>query len=856
MLLSFCMPRRFLRGNYTRLALSVSALALGVALVCAIDLVNRAVLGAFTEIIDSMAGRAALQVTAGAGGLFAEDVAPAVGGVTGVELAVPVVSATTFTADGAGELLTVQGVDVTNDAAVRVYEGCDSDGLKLDDPLLFLNQPDSVILTRVFAARRGLHVGDTIDLDTPTGLRHFTLRALLDAKGIARVHAGNLMVMDLFAAEATFTRPGLVNRIDVVVKRDADLDGVAQAIRAAIPPGLRVEAPLQRKADLQKVMQATQVMLQAVALLGLVGAFLIAFNRLTTVFEQRVAQLAILRAAGVAADAVWRELLKESLLLGAAGVALGIPCGVGLGRLLLPVIATTTALSAKLIAPDAQLSIHVSSVLLAACLGIGAALLAAILPAWRAAHVAIAETIRNRGSEQPESSPRRIWLVRGLCVAASAGAIVMHGATGVPAWGLVASGGIVIATALAARPLLHLLRIIVVPGAIRVAGPTGRMAIGTLVRNPSRSALTIATLGVGLGAVLWLWMVAQSFERSLIDIMPGVLRGDLVVGSAYLNAGFVEAPVDERLVQEIQHLPGVAAVVGEQAIDWEYGDGPIAVEGFDAPYFTEPQFGQWSLVGRYAPDLWTAIVRGESALISTNFALHLGARVGDPVTLDTPSGPLTLRVGGVVSTFLSPRGTIIISRDLYKRMWHDPHVVHALVVTARDADREAVRAEIARRLGRAYGLRVLSLAELIEWFVSQARRAFLAVYLLGATVLLVVVLGVADTLAAGVFERMREIGLLRATGVPRSAVRRMVLAEGLMLGMCGLVLAAVAGLILGTLWVEITFPSVLGWVLELYVPYRQLAMLAAATVLACFGAAVLPGRRAAHLDPAVALRYE
>src|SRR5262245_25685437 len=106
------MARRFVRGASVKLVLTVAALACGIALVCAIDLVNRAVVHAFVEIVDSMAGRAALTVTAGQGGLFPEEVGAAVGGVAGVELAVPVVDASAFVADESGELLAVYGVDV------------------------------------------------------------------------------------------------------------------------------------------------------------------------------------------------------------------------------------------------------------------------------------------------------------------------------------------------------------------------------------------------------------------------------------------------------------------------------------------------------------------------------------------------------------------------------------------------------------------------------------------------------------------------------------------------------------------------------------------------------------------------
>ena len=123
-------------------------------------------------------------------------------------------------------------------------------------------------------------------------------------------------------------------------------------------------------------------------------------------------------------------------------------------------------------------------------------------------------------------------------------------------------------------------------------------------------------------------------------------------------------------------------------------------------------------------------------------------------------------------------------------------------------------------------------------------------------VFLVVLIAVADTLAAGEAERTRELGGLRAVGVERRYLRRMVLAESLALGALGLILASVAGLGLGMLWVEATFPYLLGWVLELYSPYGYVAIIAVSTLLVCLVAASLPALHAARLDPAVALRYE
>src|SRR3989475_3044924 len=403
---SLRLPFRLLRGHIGRLALTLIALAWGVALVCAIDVVNRAVLSAFVEVIDTMAGRAALEIAAGEGALFPEDVATRAAAVAGVELAVPVVTAAAFATDGSGELMSVHGVDVTNDAAIRVYHVRDEGGLPIDDPLVFLSQPDSVLLARSFAGPRGLEVGTKPEHETPAGGRRFTVRGLIEPDGIGRVHGGNLVVMDLFAAERAFTRPGLINRVDVVVARDSEVTVVRNALASVLPEGLQVTAPAQRKVDLHRVMRSVQVMLQGGGLLVLLAAFLIVFNRLSAVFEARIWQVGVMRAMGLRPTDVWLELLAESLLIGAAGVAAGLASGVGLARLMLPVIATTTALASKLTVPSARFVVGWSSLAVAAALGLGATLLAAALPAWRAARASTAAVIGGCGGEQPAPATR------------------------------------------------------------------------------------------------------------------------------------------------------------------------------------------------------------------------------------------------------------------------------------------------------------------------------------------------------------------------------------------------------------------------------------------------------------------
>ncbi len=853
---SFRMPLRFLRGNAGAVALTVIALACGVAQVCATDLVSQGVQRAFAETIGTMAGRAALQVSAGEGVPFPEAVTATVAGVPGVELAVPTVSATSFTTDDRGELLTVQGVNFASDADLGVYDLRDQEAHALDDPHLLLS--DSVVLTRAFAAREGLKKRDQIALETPAGRKTFTVRGLLEPQGIARVYGGNLIVMDLYGAEQAFAEPGFINRVDVLVEPGEDLARVRDAIAAALPVGLHVEAPSQRQADLHKVIRAFQVMLQGVSLVGLVAAFLIGFNRLATVFESRAWQIGVLSAVGVRRAVIWRELMKESLLLGVVGVVVGIPLGISAARLVQPFIATSASLAYDLVIPNAEPTLTVWSLALAAGLGLLAAGFAAALPAWRAAGLAAAETIRRRGLEQQPMSGNRRWVPGLLVAAAIAGGIVAQARTRAAVWGLIASGLIAVETAIAASLLVDIGRSTLAGMARWLAGPSGAIAMANITHSARRTALTIATCGVGLGAVLCLWMVANSFEESVTDAVvgAGALHADLVVSSAHIAHGFYEAPVSEALLAEIRSLGEIRTVIGQRTAEWHYKGGPIALDTFDPKYFIDPEFQPWRVLARGQPDLWQTVARGSGVVVSSSFAMNLGVHMGEALTLETPRGPLTLQIVGVVTNLLSPRGTVELSRDVFKQFWGDQQITRAFVQIAPNADLTSVRTAIARTLGRKYGLRILSAAETVDYFATQVSRGFAGVHMLAAVVLCVVFVGVADTLAAGVLERTRQLGCMRALGIRRRYIRRVVVVEAVVLGALGLGLGAVSGGVLGTLWVEQTFPFLMGWVIALHVPYVQAGAVAAVTVAICFVAALIPAQRAARIEPAVALRYE
>src|SRR5438552_8215858 len=213
------LARRHLRSQGIRVALTAGGVACGVALVVAIRVINASTLAAFTDAIEDLAGTAALQVRGA--GPFAEAVADRVRAVPGVDHAVPIVTATFFTVDApaAGEALAVFAADVTDGHAIRTLHLVKAGDRVVDDPLSFLVDPYSVILTDTFATRLGVGAGAHLRLRTPAGIRTFAVRGILPPGGVGRAYGGNLLLMDVVGAQVVLGRDRLVDQVDVTLPR-------------------------------------------------------------------------------------------------------------------------------------------------------------------------------------------------------------------------------------------------------------------------------------------------------------------------------------------------------------------------------------------------------------------------------------------------------------------------------------------------------------------------------------------------------------------------------------------------------------------------------------------------------------
>src|SRR5215468_635351 len=389
------LARRQLRSHGARAALTAAGIACGVALVVAIEVINASTLGAFTDAIEDLAGTAALQVRGR--GPFPEAVADELRKVPGVEHAVPILTDTFFAVDGpaAGEALSVFAADVTDGHAIKTLRLVRSGDRVVDDPLSFLVDPGSVILTDVFAHRLDARVGTTLRLRTSAGIHTFTVRGILPPGGVGRAFGGNLLLMDVVGAQTVLGRDGLIDQVDIALGPDVDVDAAERAVRAALPAGTEVLRPARRGEQIERILRSYRTLLSGISGLALLAAIFVVASAVSTSVAARRQQIGLLRCVGAARRHVLRLVLGEAVLLGVFGTAVGIPFGLLLARLLLDTVTESAELVFSLRLFRSALDISPGAIALGAGAGLVTTVAAALLPARAAAAISPLVAVRT-----------------------------------------------------------------------------------------------------------------------------------------------------------------------------------------------------------------------------------------------------------------------------------------------------------------------------------------------------------------------------------------------------------------------------------------------------------------------------
>jgi putative ABC transport system permease protein len=703
----------------------------------------------------------------------------------------------------------------------------------IDDPLVFLSRPDSVVVTRAFAAARGLGLGSSLPVIVPTGRRTLTIRGLLEPQGAGRVYGSSLAVMDIFAAQRLLGRDGRFDRVDVILAVGTDPNAAAAGLKARLSSALAVERPAQRGEQIEAMLRAFQSMLSSMSAVALIVAVFIIYNSLATMVVERRREIGVLRALGVRRREILGLYLGEAVSAGGLGALLGCALGIGLSHVLVGTLTSQAANTFGLPLPAVGVGVAPLPLVVAIVAGVMAAALAGIVPAVTASRVPPLEALQRYTAPALRSSARWPFLAGLALASVVALCLVAEVRTGIVGFGFVANLGLETALVLLSVPSVLWAARTLRPAAVRMFGVSGWLAGESSLRLPVRTAATIAALGLGLSMSAAVTTVARSFEISIRDYLLTWTDRDLFVNSVTMERGLVNSPVTETLGAELRGVPGIRRVEAFRIIRYRYEGDTIAVAGV-------------SLVGLAGKDAW----------ISDNFALHYHKGIGDRVRLETPGGPRRFRITKVDRGYDSDRGTVAIAYPTFRRLWGDRLVNQFGVDLAPDADRAAVRADVLRRFGARYHVQVLEPRELRKQILDGVAHAFVFVWGIEGVTLVVVFLGIFDTVLAGVLARQREIGVLRALGSLRRQIAAAFALEGLLIGMLGAALGLAAGLTMALMWILVLFRDTLGFIVDVHVPALRLGLVVAVALALSAAAAAVPARRAARVRVAEALIHE
>src|ERR1700677_1124780 len=321
----------YVRQHLPRWLLTIAGIVLGVAVFVGIHTANQSVVYAFRQTVDHIAGSTQLQISAGETG-FDENVLDRVQAVPEVRVAVPVIEAVVNTdVQGQGNLL-ILGVDMLGDRSLRDYDLESSADDDIDDPLVFLAQPDSLMVTDTYARENRLGLGAKVPMSTMDGRKLFTIRGVMKSGGLTSAFGGNLAVMDVYAAQKIFGRGRKFDRIDLAVKDGANLGNVQAKLQALLGSGFQVQEPSARAQQFDSISRVYTLTANVSSVFALFIGMFIIYNTFQIAVTQRRAEIGILRALGATRRQIRTLFLGESVVAGLFGSILGLLAGIAIAR--------------------------------------------------------------------------------------------------------------------------------------------------------------------------------------------------------------------------------------------------------------------------------------------------------------------------------------------------------------------------------------------------------------------------------------------------------------------------------------------------------------------------------------------
>ena len=711
--------------------------------------------------------------------------------------------------------------------------------------------PGEVALIKDVADREDVRVGQPgIELATRTGTQPVELVGLFRFGDVESIGGATVVLTTFEDAQRWFDREGQTSRVLAAADSGLSEEQLAQRIDDALPDTLTVETATENaEAESEDIAGEisgflTPALLTFAGVALFVGAFII-FNTFSITVAQRVREFGMVRTLGATRGQVMRNVVGEALVVGVVASLIGLAAGVGIAA---GILALFDAIGFGL--PTASIEIKPRTVIAALLVGIVVTVIASVGPALRATRVPPIAAIQEGAALPPGRFSRIAPYLAGVLLVLGAvlfvyGLFTDVGAT--EALQILALGAVLVFLGVG-----MLARFVVGPLARAIGAPieatrgtTGRLARANATRNPARTASTAAALMIGVGLVSFVAIFAAGLKESFTGAIDRVIQGDLILQTD----NFETFPAATG--PAVRAVPGVETVELIRFPEVRTEPGGTQFLNTIEPS-TAPRVFDFDWQGDASDELF-ARLGTDGALIETNLAKSSGLRTGDRFTVTTNRGNQSSFT--VLGEYRDPVlfTGITLSNEAANRLDIPPDPSVGVVKFAAGVDPAATQAAVAERVETEFPIvNVQSNAEFKEDFEGNIDQLLALLYALLAISLIISLFGIVNALVLSIYERTREIGMLRAIGTTRRQMRSIVRYESVITAVIG----GVLGIAIGVLFAWVLSRGLSDQGIEFSLPIVTLVVFLVLAVVAGVLAAVLPARRAARLNPLDALHHE
>jgi putative ABC transport system permease protein len=707
--------------------------------------------------------------------------------------------------------------------------------------------PDEIAIDSATASREKFSLGQQVGVIARGPVQHFKVVGTVKFAGLSSLGGASMTIFTLPTAQQLFNKQNRFDAINVAAKHGVSQAALVAAIRPLLPANGQVRTGQQQAAQATKdtsgflsIFQSFLLAFGGIALF--VGSFVIA-NTLSITVAQRTRELATLRTLGATRRQVLLSVMTEAVVIGLIASVTGLFVGLGLAKAL-----NALLVSLGIDLPQTGTVFKTRTVVISLVLGVLITTLAALRPALRSTRVPPIAAVRE-GAVLPPSRFARFGTHAALITVSAAVALMLVGLLGsglstttrLLAVGIGAVALFLGVSMLAPKLVPPLVRILGWP-ATRVGGAAGALARSNAARNPARTASTASALMIGLALVTMVGVLAAGLRSRFQNAV-----NELFVANYAVTSSDNFTPLSVSATGTLRQVPGVVVVSGVRAGQGKAFGSTINVTGVD-PQVSDVIALKWKNGSPQVPRQ----LGSNGAFVSDAYASAQHLHVGSPLSVQTPSGKvlhLVLRGISAPPKGNSPYGDVTISTALFDASYPDPQNLYTLVTISGGVTAANTRALNAALQGFP-NAKLQTKAQFTKNQLQGLTTLLNLLYVLLSLSIVVSLFGIVNTLVLTVFERTRELGMLRAVGMSRRQVRRMIRHESVITALIGAAFGIPLGVILALMiGVAINYAA-------LVIPVGTLVVFVIAAIIAGLIAAIFPARRAARLNVLEALQYE